>query len=52
MLRVKDKQEQVKLTKNAKRGIKLNGIGGIEINNTICKIKKKTKNVVYHKTLE
>ena len=28
-----DIQEQVKLTINAKRGMKLNGIDGIEINN-------------------
>ena len=33
MLQVKDIQEQVKLTSNAKRGMKLNGINGIEINN-------------------
>jgi hypothetical protein len=38
MLRVKDIQEQVKLTSNAKRGMKSNGINGIEINyiETLC----------------
>jgi hypothetical protein len=33
MLQVKNIQEQVKLTSNAKRGMKLNGIDGIEIKN-------------------
>jgi hypothetical protein len=33
MQRVKDIQEQVKIMSNAKRGMKLNGIDEIEINN-------------------
>ena len=33
MLEVKDIQEQVNLTSNAKRGMRLTGIDGIEINN-------------------
>jgi hypothetical protein len=33
MLQVKDIYEQVKLTSNVKREMKLNGIDGIEINN-------------------
>jgi hypothetical protein len=32
MPRAKDTQEQVKLTSNVKRGMKSNGIDGIEIN--------------------
>jgi hypothetical protein len=32
-VQVKDIQEQVKLTSNAKRGMKVNGVDGIEIKN-------------------